>query len=144
MILRLCAILLAALSLVGCQTTGSSVAGSCKVFERPPYAVLGKTAYDQNVADNFIESGVAGCNWKRPAARPASLDVAPGRKAMPAPVKRRSFVNRIRDRILPPKVEPPAPAEVMPAAPVVAAPEPVAPPPPAPRRPIDELLRPSR
>jgi hypothetical protein len=137
--LRMLIIILLAPLLAACefQTFKSSVAGSCGVFERPPYAVRGKTAYDQNVADNFVESGVAGCNWKRPSPRPASLDAAPDRKVAPAPVKRRSLVKRIRDRILPPKVETPPPVVVAPPA---AEPEP----PPAPRRPIDELLRPSR
>jgi hypothetical protein len=140
--LRAIAVLAALPVLGGCmQTFKSSVAGSCGVFERPPYAVLGKTRYDQDVADKFVESGVAGCSWKRPAARPASLDALVRRKATAAPVKRKSFVKRIRDRILPPKVETPAPVEV----PVpTAAPDPVPPPALPPRRPIDELLRPSR
>jgi hypothetical protein len=141
---KLCSIItLAALPLLGgcMQHFQSSVAGTCKVFERPPYAVRGATSYDQNVADKFVESGVAGCNWRRPAARPASLDVPAKRKAVATPVKRKSFVKRIRDRILPPKVGTPAPAEI----PVpTGAPDPVPPPPLAPRRPIDELLRPSR
>lgn len=142
--LRAIAVLAGLPMLGGCmQTFQSSVAGSCGVFERPPYAVLGKTRYDQDVADKFVESGVAGCNWKRPAVRPASLDVpAKGRAIAPAPVKRKSIMKRIRDRVLPPKVEAPA-AAVPPPAPVVVAPEPATPPP-APRRPIDELLRPQR
>jgi hypothetical protein len=117
-----------------CEHLRGSVAGSCSVFERPPYVVQGKTAYDQGVADNFVESGVAGCHWKRPAPRPASIDAAPGRKVMPQ-AKRRGLIKRIRDRVLPARVESaPAPAVVTPA--------PIAPAPLPPRRPIDELLDP--
>ena len=139
--LRLLSIVLAAPLLSGCmQHFQSSIAGTCKVFERPPYAVRGATPYDQNVADNFVEGGVAACNWKRPAPRPASLDApVKGGAVAVVPVKRKGFIKRIRDRVLPARAEPPA--AVSAPAPVVAAPEPAAPPP-APRRPIDELLRP--
>jgi hypothetical protein len=144
------ALLLLAPLLGGCdlQTLKGSVAGSCAVFERPPYAVRGKTTYDQNVADNFVESGVGGCNWQRPAPRPAALD-SPARqsKVTPPPAKRRGLLKRIRDRVLPAKpAEPSFPHQ---AAPIEPVPEPpaVGLPLPAPqvierRDPIDELLYP--
>ena len=131
------------LLLSGCMQTatiGSVAGGECKIFERPRYVVLGKRPYDQDWIDSQVEGGIGGCKWKRPAPRPPELDVVPGRKTVaPVPVKSKGFLKRIRDRVLPPKVE--APIGVPPPAPVVVAPEPVAPPP-APRRPIDELLRP--
>jgi hypothetical protein len=40
----------------------------------PEYAVRGKTKYDQNWVDDTVESGVGGCGWQRPAARPPALD----------------------------------------------------------------------
>jgi hypothetical protein len=89
---RLVMLLPLGLLLGGCewQTFKSSVAGSCAVFERPPYAVRGKAAYDQDVVDNFVESGVAGCNWTRPAPRPPQLDAPAGRKvAVASPPKAR-------------------------------------------------------
>jgi len=139
------ALLAMTMALGGCdfQTFKSSVAGSCAVFERPPYAVRGKTSYDQNVADNFVESGVAGCNWQRPAPRPASLDASPGKAGEAPPAKKRGLVRRIRDRV---KAAWPARA----AAPVLPTPQPppsaVDPsppaPPPKPRSAIDELLQP--
>jgi hypothetical protein len=140
-------IILLVLPLAGCdwQTFKSSVAGSCAVFERPPYAVLGKTSYDQGVADNFVESGVAGCNWQRPAARPASLDAAVRQKA-PALKKKRGLIKRIKERVWPRAA---APVVVVPEPPVVApiaaepAPPAAPPPPPPPRSAVDELLSPN-
>jgi hypothetical protein len=137
-------IVLLALPLGGCefQTFKSSVAGSCAVFERPPYAVRGKTPYDQGVADNFVESGVAGCNWPRPAARPAELDApAPARKVV-TPANKRGVLKRIRDRVAHPFTAPVAPvAPFVPSPPLAAEPASIERPP-KPRDPIDELLHP--
>lgn len=131
-------------ALAGCdpQTLKGSVAGSCAVFERPPYAVKGKTQYDQGVADNFVESGVAGCNWRRPAARPASIEVPSSRGAVAAPAaKKRGLLKRIKDRAAHPFSVGAAPVV---ASPAIAA-EPALPPmveAPNPRDPVDELLHP--
>lgn len=143
---RILILLLLAPLLAGCmQTLGGSVAGSCAVFERPPYAVKGKTSYDQNVADNFVESGVAGCSWNRPAARPASLDAPVYRKAaVPAQAKKRGLLKRIKDRVVHPFSAPVAPVVLSP--PVAAEPPSLPPmiePPPKPRDAVDELLHPN-
>lgn len=137
------ALLVAAWMLGGCmQTFQSSVAGSCGVFERPPYVVLGKTRYDQDVADKFVESGVAGCNWRRPAPRPASLDASPV-KSKAAPVKpKRGFVKRITEHV---KQSWPSAVPAIEAVPAPPAPAPVIEPPappPKPRSAIDQLLHP--
>lgn len=124
-------------SLGGCAhgpTVGSVAGGECRVFERPPYAVRGKTQYDQDVADNFVESGVSGCNWKRPAARPASIE---GR-VVSAPVtspKKKGIIRRIKEKFIAPRPIEPVPY----IAAQVAQP---APPqlPPALRDPVDDLL----
>jgi hypothetical protein len=142
---------LLALPLGGCdwQTFKSSVAGSCAVFERPPYAVRGKTPYDQDVADNFVESGVAGCDWPRPAPRPAALDVTPGKVVVTTLPKKRGIIRKLRDRILPAKVPdwPPAAAPIdIPIVPAPAEAEPppavVEAPPQPPRSALDRLLHP--
>lgn len=138
-------ILLAALAplLGACETTKGSVAGSCGVFERPPYAVKGKTPYDQGVADNFVESGVAGCSWKRPASRPASIDASASRKATAPTVSKRGLLKRIKDRATHPFTAGVAPVVVSP--PIAAEPtmHPMIEPPPRPRDPVDELLHPA-
>jgi hypothetical protein len=63
------------------QTFGADSAkegpGVCSAFERPQYAIVGKTAYDQLWANRITEAGVAGCGWDRPAARPASIEEKP-------------------------------------------------------------------
>lgn len=146
MIARLAAIILCAGLLAGCQTTGpaSVKGGECRIFERPEYAVRGLRQYDQDWVDSQIEGGVGGCGWKRPKARPASFDAVPGRKATPAPVKKRSIVRRIKDRVVHPFTPAPPVAAPEPAPqPAVAAPAPPPPPPPKPRDPVDELLQPS-
>lgn len=104
-------VLSAAALLAGCDpvTLRGSVAGSCDVFERPPYAVRGATAYDQRVADGFVESGVAACGWKRPAPRPAALDLPAARKAAP-PAKKKRLLQRVKEKILPAAQAAPAPA----------------------------------
>ncbi len=141
---RVLILFLASPLLAGCmQTMSGSVAGSCAVFERPPYVVMGKTDYDQAVADNFVESGVAGCNWARPAVRPASLD-APTRKVKTHTViKKQGLFKRIKQRVVHPFTAPVAPALESP--PIAAEPTlpPTIDPPPAPRDPVDDLLHPS-
>ncbi|MCP1832850.1 hypothetical protein [Bradyrhizobium sp. USDA 4545] len=160
MISRIIALIGLTLWLGGCATDGvgfkSSVAGSCAVFERPPYAVVGKTQYDQDVADKFVESGVAGCNWPRPAPRPPELDRAGAAKPVTAkPAARsRGIVARLKHKVAkivrrPAPAPAPAPATFpnQPVAPVTAAPAPPEPatvPPPPPERPrILQLLRPN-
>ncbi|UFW75218.1 hypothetical protein [Bradyrhizobium sp. WU425] len=138
--IKIISIVLLTALLGGCASRGpgSIAGGECKIFEAPPYEVRGARAYDQDWIDSQVEGGVGGCRWKRPAARPASIDAAPVRKATPAPVKRKSLVRRIRDRVLPAKVEAPAvPLESVPTLPIVT--------PPAPRPPrsaIERLLQP--
>lgn len=128
------------LMLAGCQTTGqgSIKGGECRVFERPEFAVRGKQQYDQDWIDGNIEAGIGGCNWKRPSARPASLDGAPGQKvAAPVKAKKRDLIKRIKDRVVSPFTHPVAPILETPVVPT--------PPPPAkPRDPVDELLQPSK
>lgn len=153
--IRLVALVVVALLLAGCATDGikSSVAGSCAVFERPTYAVLGKTQYDQDVADKFIESGVAGCNWDRPAARPPELDRMPSpRLVVTQPARRPGIVARVKRKVagvaakVTGRAPAPAPAAfpdqpVAPVAATPAAPEPVPAAPPLSR--IEKLLRPN-
>ncbi len=143
MIRRAAAPLLFAAMLGGCVTdgTGSVVGGECKVFERPPYAVRGVTQYDQDVADNFVESGVGGCKWERPAPRPAALDATPAPKHAAKPIKKVGWIWRLKAKAWPVKAV--VPVVVVPAlpepAPVAIAPVVITPP----RSAIDELLNPS-
>lgn len=123
--------------LAGCQTdgVGSIAGGEAKVFERPPYVVKGKRPYDQSWIDSQIEGGVAAFGWKRPAPRPASLDVVPSSVRPAKAAKHPGLVKRIKARVWPTD----APAVI--STPV--APEwPTTPPavPVAPRDPVDELL----
>lgn len=135
MIMRVLILCAASVVLAGCATTGvgSVKGGECRLFERPQYAVKGLRRYDQDWIDGNIEAGVGGCGWKRPAARPASLD-----GKLPAVVKRKpprkSIIRRIKDKIIPKAV-----AKPIEPVPYIA---PVAPPPspPKPRDPVDELL----
>jgi hypothetical protein len=143
---RLALLLLLALPLGGCewQTFKSSVAGSCAVFERPSYAVRGKAPYDQDVVDNFVESGVAGCNWTRPAPRPPQLDAPAGRKVAVASPAKRGLIRRLRERVLPARRQHDQKPD-FPAAAAPIAPTPQLPAPPKPRRSaIDELLYPDQ
>lgn len=131
MIARIAMLGLAGLVLAGCQTTGpaSVKGGECRIFERPEYAVRGKRRYDQDWIDSQIEGGVGGCGWKRPSPRPASIEGRP-EKAVAKPVRRRSVVERIKERVAPSPAPLPAPVAVQPA---LAAPvDPV--------DPVDELL----
>ncbi len=141
------AVLPIALFLGGCpkDIKGSVTRGECRVFDRPPYAVKGATEYDQSVADNFVESGVGGCGWQRPAPRPPELDAKPmQRPVVPRHAKKRGLLRRVKDRIVghkktqAPAVDKPAP--IVTAPPVIEA---APPPPPLPRDPVDELLHPS-
>lgn len=132
MIARLALPCLAGLVLAGCQTTGpaSVKGGECRIFERPEYAVRGKRRYDQDWIDSQIEGGVGGCGWRRPKARPASIDGKPKAvsKAAQKPVQRPGIVQRIKDRVVPVPTPAPQPVAVVPA------------PAPVPRDPVDELL----
>ncbi len=137
MIARLIAILLSAPVLGGCwEAMKSSVAGGeSKVFERPPYAVRGKTPYDQNWVDRQIEGGVAAFGWDRPAPRPPELDAPAGvrsKAAIPAK-KKLGIFKRIKDRVAPAPIEP---TPFIMQQPVAVPPAP----PPKPRDPVDELL----
>jgi hypothetical protein len=151
----------AIVALAGCAGTSlpaSVTGGECRVFPRPEYAVRGKTKYDQNWVDDTVESGVGGCKWQRPAARPPALDAAPsvGRPAVAAvPQKRASLMQRtfghLRRKVPVPRTRPgrvdPVPSETPRPASIEPEPEPevvAAPPPPPPRAPVDELLSPTQ
>ena len=110
------------------------------MFERPEYAVLGRTGYDQNWIDSNTEAGVAACGWQRPKPRPQGLDKATGGKRLgPAKTKRSGLISRIKRAVLPSAHAPTsAPAATstpeMPSVPAEPA---------KPRDPVDELLEPS-
>ncbi len=135
---RILIILVAASMLGGCAAKGpaSIAGGECKIFERPEYAVRGAKPYDQDWIDSQVEGGVGGCGWKRPAARPASIDGSSSLRHPPAPVKKRGLVQRVKDRFAPAK---PDPVPHLAPAPESVKPEPA----PQPRNRVDELLRPS-
>jgi hypothetical protein len=124
--------------------------GECKIKEPPPHVILGKTQVDQDWVDGEIEVGVTVCGFPRPGPRPATLDAPTTRQiaAAPAPVKRKGFVRRVKERLIRPAsaAEAPAPLQpqppIVPGPPVVAAPTPPAPPPP--QDPVDALLRPRK
>jgi hypothetical protein len=160
---RVLAGLLLTAVLAGCAGTSlpaSVTGGECRVFARPEFAVRGKTKYDQNWVDDTVESGVGGCGWQRPAARPPALDAAPsvgGPAVVAVPLKRASLMSRTFGHIRKkPKVKPgvvdpvpsptPRPVNIVVPDVIVAEPEPeVAPSPPAPpRAPVDELLSPTQ
>jgi hypothetical protein len=65
---------------------------ACSAFDAPPYAVAGKTRYDQQWIDTTTETIVEGCGKKRPRARPVSLDAKP--MIVKAPVSPNAQVNR--------------------------------------------------
>jgi hypothetical protein len=122
MISRILALLLAGPLLGGClkTLTGSVAGGESQVFERPPYAVRGKTTYDQNWIDSQVEGGVAAFGWDRPAPRPPQLDApqpSARKAAAPAPAAKRTIVQRIKARIT---CAPVAPVPYV-AAPIVPA-----------------------
>ena len=79
-----------ALTVAACGTLrpASVGGGECRVFERPDYAVLGQTRYDQNWIDSNTEAGVAACGWQRPKPRPQALGRPPGAKQLRDPRRR--------------------------------------------------------
>jgi hypothetical protein len=109
------------------------------VFERPDYAVLGQTRYDQNWIDSNTEAGVAPCGWQRPKPRRQALrrpldakDHAPGRKNRPG------LIGRVK------RVVPSASAQSSaPAAAATSEPPSIPAAPAAPRDQVDELLEPT-
>jgi hypothetical protein len=109
------------------------------VFERPDYAVLGQTRYDQNWIDSNTEAGVAACGWQRPMPRPQALGMPPGAKHLaPAKKKRPVLIGRIKRTVT-------SSASAQSNAPAVTpTPEPPSVPaaPAKPRDPVDELLEP--
>lgn len=139
--------------LAGCVTTdgpGSVAGGECKVFDAPRYAIRGATQHDQDWIDPTIESGVGGCHWKRPAARPMEWDrqqvtVAAVKPAKSQKVeKKRGWFWKALPTLARKKSAPVAtPIEVQqPPTLPPAAPE-LAPTPPPARSALDILLRPS-
>lgn len=142
---QISALIAMSVGLSACTSNGgiTSIKGSeCKIFERPEYAVRGKKPYDQDWIDSQIEGGVGGCGWKRPAARPASIDGAADVKPALAPTKRKGIIKRIKDRVTgnSPAIAP-VPYVAAPIVPAVA--ETKVPPKPSRDR-VDELLRPSK
>lgn len=150
------ALCVASLVLAGCAEhgpIGSEKGGECKIFPPPKYAIRGATQYDQDWADDTVESGVGGCRWPRPAPRPALLDTASA-KPVAVPAKKHGIIRRIKDKVkkvesrfvspkppVLPTPEPPAAPTISAPAVIVAAPEP--PKPAAPRSRLDELLHPT-
>jgi hypothetical protein len=111
--------------------------GECRVFEPPPYEVLGKTTYDQVYIDGNVEAGVGGCGWKRPAARPPGLDAKTNKPAPHKAAKKKpGFLARIKARVVGKPVAPVPYIVAAPPAPVVVEPAPE----PAQRDPVYELL----
>ena len=134
----------AAVALAGCgdrEALRSVVGSECKIFERPEYAVEGRTRYDQRWIDRQVEGGVGGCSWPRPAARPPELAAQPAVRAAPAPVKRPGFVKRIKAKLTRAPVAPPAPkaVDVQPAPEIAPQPAMAVPATPPCSR-VDELL----
>jgi hypothetical protein len=130
--------------------------GECRVFEAPPYAVLGRDQYDQRWIDANVEAGVGGCGWQRPKPRPEILAKAPVR-ASGVSKKRPTLHQRVKARVrkILHRPEPPPVTLLAPAPPPAAkewqdltssiapvAPGLVKPPPPVPRSDLDELLDP--
>jgi hypothetical protein len=174
LLLRLGAMLSISVAIAGCAGTNlpASVAGGeCRVFERPEYVVKGARRYDQNWIDGNIEAGVGACGWKRPAARPASVDATDTIPPPPAPQvsRARRVMNALRHPIksykahraakkagsvapAPVPVARPVPPPAVPTVPPPAlhtpttfdppAPAPVVPTPTKKRNAIDELLDP--
>ncbi|ODM71665.1 hypothetical protein [Bradyrhizobium elkanii] len=136
--------------------------GECKAFDdtRPPYVVLGKTQYDQDVMDSVVETGVAACKWPRPEPRPASIDAQPAPRLQPAAQKQQGMMARAKAGIKAKahsakqaatkaarSVWPPSNVQpIAPTAPVAdvkpAAPEPEQPAPKPERSEVDKLLYP--
>jgi hypothetical protein len=128
-LVRLAPVGVLALTVTACGTLrpASVGGGECRVFERPKYAVLGQTRYDQNWIDSNTEAGVAACGWQRPKPRPQGLDGPPGTKhPAAARQKRPSLINRANRVVAPsasvqsstPATAPKSEAPSVPAAPV--------------------------
>jgi hypothetical protein len=65
--MRLLLLAACSLALTACTTTGpASVAGECKLFSDPGFAVRGERIIDQRWISKAQESGIAACGWKRP------------------------------------------------------------------------------
>ena len=63
------ALLLAA---CGDKPVASVSGGECKAFQRVAVEACGLTPADQNVLDDYVETGVGACKWRRPAERTPS------------------------------------------------------------------------
>ena len=137
-LVRLAPIGALALTVTACGTLrpASVGGGECRVFERPEYAVLGQTRYDQNWIDSNTEAGVAACGWQRPKPRPQGLSKATGGKQLaPTKKKRPGLIGRIKRAV--------APSASAQSSPLVPEQQPVPAAPAKPRDPVDELLEPS-
>ena len=137
-LVRLAPIGALALTVEACGTLrpASVGGGECRVFERPEYAVLGQTRYDQNWIDSNTEAGVAACGWQRPKPRPQGLSKTPGGKQL-APEKEAARPHRPHQECRC------ADASTHSAPPVLPEQQPVPAAPAKPRDPVDELLEPS-
>lgn len=72
---RAAGVMLAPLLLAGCLSDKpASVAGECKAFRDPGFAVRGARAKDQGWINRTQETGIAICGWERPPDRPAAND----------------------------------------------------------------------
>lgn len=63
------AVLLAA---CGDKPVASVKNGECKAFQRAAVEACGLTLEDQDVLDDYVETGVSACKWKRPQPRTPS------------------------------------------------------------------------
>lgn len=99
--------------------------GECKVFDRPQFAVLGQTSYDQKWIDGNTEAGIAACGWDRPAKRPE--DLQPMAAAKPKPIKRKTLLQKAKAIV----TREPDPAPALPPVPYIEA---------KPAEPSDDLL----
>ena len=112
--------------------------GECRVFERPEYAVLGQTRYDQNWIDSNTEAGVAACGWQRPKPRPQVLGRPPEANHRTRPKQKPGLIGRIKRTVAPnAKAQSSAPATMPTLEPSIPAA------PAKPRDPADELLEPT-
>lgn len=61
------AVVFAGLTLAGCAgVRPASVAGECKVFSDPGFAVQGKRLKDKQWIGKTQEQGISVCGWQRP------------------------------------------------------------------------------
>lgn len=99
---RALAILLVSFVLAACQhddSIGSILKGECQLVKSPPYAVLGKTSYDQAWINETTEGIVTGCRQPRPKARPKELDQAKRITVPVAPPAKRKWRQKLRDAV---------------------------------------------